>query len=168
MDKSPPSREDYVQHMMNSAKTSKQPFFSGGSPDLVNFCKYHALFKIITDRKRYPKEMRRAIIQTMEPKHMRCLSKAVSAFAKTDGPTAAPPPIQRKIRKLDKTLKQLSHQENARELLLEEDRRLITNQKGGLFFLLPIIAGAIASTAIAETATAIKGAVDKKKRKHKK
>ena len=164
MDKSP-SREDYIQHMMSSAKASKQPFFSGGGADLVNFCKYHALFKIITDRKRYPKEMRRAVIQTMEPKHVRCLSKAVSAFVKTDGPAAAPLTIQRKIRKLDTTLKQLRDQENARELLLEEDRRLISNQKGGFAFLLPIIAGAIASTAVGEAASAIKGAVEKRKRK---
>jgi hypothetical protein len=166
--KNNPSREEYIQHIANSAAANQNQKKGGlcKGPTMKNFCKYHSLFRVITDKKRYPKEMRHAVIESMQPKHVKCLCRAVSAFTKSQGMTATSPPSQRRIKRMKQKLDAISSTEGA-PVQLAEESFVTSRQRGGLPFLIPIIASAIVSSALSAGTDAIAGAVRKRKNKNK-
>lgn len=169
--------QEFIEHVENSqrAKMEQEEQRNAHSCDaanaqcfggtaLTNLCKYHHLYSILIDKKTYSKEIRDALFNAMEMKHVKCLSTAVSKYLRI-APIDVKPEVGAMIQKLNLRLRELSSNPEGAKFLAEEDEQLVTNQKGGLAFLLPMIFGAIASAGVSSGIDATVKAIKNKKRK---
>lgn len=131
------------------AKSSKKK-----SQNTKTFKKYFALYRILNNPKKFPKEMREGIIKTMTKQHHKGLDEAVKLVLNDDSVTIDDHSLK-KLKKYKDSLREFHSHINA-----PDHQKKILKQKGGfLSILIPVltsILGSVAAEGVSAAATAIR------------